>query len=120
MHTILHEVVDRSFVLGIVLAHTNLSVYLADWTGVLGSNRFDIHEDAHALVWVVVGICTMSPVQLGWDTSMSVIKEEEQYTTTFLREWTRSSPTRFLSIRRRRATTGCLRCRSRRAKGNME
>lgn len=51
-------------------------------------NSLILAQDAHALVRVVVGICTMSPSQLGWDTSMSVIKEKEQYTTTFLHEWT--------------------------------
>lgn len=44
MRMIFHEAVDRSFVLGIVLAHTKMSVYLADRTGVLGSSVFDIHK----------------------------------------------------------------------------
>lgn len=44
MRMVFHESIDRSFVLGIVLAHTKMSVYLADRTGVLGSNTFDIHE----------------------------------------------------------------------------
>ena len=44
MRMVFHEAVDRSFVLGIVLAHTNMSVYVADRTGVLGSSTFDIHE----------------------------------------------------------------------------
>ena len=44
MHMVFHEAVDRSFVLGIVLAHTKMSVYIADRTGVLGSEIFDIHE----------------------------------------------------------------------------
>ena len=36
---------------------------------------------------VVVGICTMSPAQLGWDTSMTVLKEQERYSSAFLRSW---------------------------------
>ena len=44
MRMVFHESVDRSFVLGVVLAHTKMSVYLADRTGVLGSHTFDIHE----------------------------------------------------------------------------
>ncbi|EPS97392.1 hypothetical protein FOMPIDRAFT_1025016, partial [Fomitopsis schrenkii] len=87
MRTMFHEAVDRSFVLGIVLAHTKMSVYVADRTGVLGSEIFDIHKDAEALTRVVVGICTMSPAQLGWDTSMSIIKEQERYSKGFLQRW---------------------------------
>ena len=44
MRMVFREAVDRSFVLGIVLAHTKMSVYIADRTGVLGSEIFDIHE----------------------------------------------------------------------------
>ena len=44
MRMVFHEAVDRSFVLGIVLAHTKMSVYVADRTGVLGSSIFDINE----------------------------------------------------------------------------
>ena len=36
---------------------------------------------------MVVGICTMNPAQLGWDTSMSVLKEQGRYSNAFLRRW---------------------------------
>ncbi|EPS96876.1 hypothetical protein FOMPIDRAFT_1025203 [Fomitopsis schrenkii] len=87
MRMIFHEAVDRSFVLGIVVAHASVSVYVADRTGVLGSRIFNIHEDPRDFIRVVVGICTMSPAQLGWDTSMTVLKEKERYTRAFLRGW---------------------------------
>lgn len=44
MRQIFHESLDRRFVFGIVLAQKNLYVYLADRSGVLGSEIFDIHE----------------------------------------------------------------------------
>ena len=44
MRMVFHEAVDRTFVHDIVLAHTNMSVYVADRTGVLRSSSFDIHE----------------------------------------------------------------------------
>ena len=44
-------------------------------------------QDAHSFVRVIVGICTMSPAQLGWDTSMTVIKEREKYSAASLRRW---------------------------------
>jgi hypothetical protein len=41
---VFHESIDRRFVFGIVLAQRNVSVYLADRSGVLGSEVFDMHE----------------------------------------------------------------------------
>lgn len=38
------ECVDRRFIFGIVLSRRNVSVYLADRSGVLGSQIFDMHE----------------------------------------------------------------------------
>ncbi|THH11573.1 hypothetical protein EW146_g7997 [Bondarzewia mesenterica] len=41
---IFHESHDRRFVIGITLAKTNVSVYIADRSGVLGSDKFDLHQ----------------------------------------------------------------------------
>lgn len=40
---IFRESHDRCFVLGIVLAHSDVTVYLADRTGVIGSAVFNLH-----------------------------------------------------------------------------
>ena len=44
---VFHESFDRRFVFGIVLARSNITVYLADRSGILGSETFDIHEVSH-------------------------------------------------------------------------
>lgn len=41
---IFHESWDRRFVFGIVLARSNITVYLADRSGILGSKTFDMHK----------------------------------------------------------------------------
>ena len=41
---VLHESVDRRFVFGLVLADRNITVYLADRSGVLGSTNFNMHD----------------------------------------------------------------------------
>jgi hypothetical protein len=41
---VFHDSIDRRFVFGIVLAQRNVSVYLANRSGVLGSEVFDMHE----------------------------------------------------------------------------
>jgi Fungal protein kinase len=41
---VFHEFFDRRFVFGIVLARSNVTVYLADRSGILGSENFDMHE----------------------------------------------------------------------------
>jgi len=85
MHMVFRESIDRSFVLGNVIACANMSVYLADRTGVLGSVVFNIHEEPRLLIRVIAGICTSSLADLGWDTSMSVIREQQQYSRSEVR-----------------------------------
>ena len=41
---VFHESFDRRFVFGIVLARSKITVYLADRSGILGSDYFDMHE----------------------------------------------------------------------------
>ncbi|KAH9835356.1 uncharacterized protein C8Q71DRAFT_811995 [Rhodofomes roseus] len=71
MHMVFHEAVDRCFVFGIIIACANMSVYLADRTGVLGSSVFNIHKEPRLFIRVIAGICTSSLANLGWDTSMT-------------------------------------------------
>lgn len=44
MRLIFHESVDRCFVLGLVLARSNVTVYLAHRAGIIGSRTLNIHE----------------------------------------------------------------------------
>ena len=46
---IFRESPDRCFVLGAVLSFSSMAVYLADRTGVVGSNTFNIHEVSTAV-----------------------------------------------------------------------
>jgi hypothetical protein len=41
---VFHESFDRRFVFGLVLARSNITVYLADRSGILGSENFDMHD----------------------------------------------------------------------------
>ena len=49
--------------------------------------RLTILQDPHNLIRVVVGVCTMSLAQLGWDTSMSLLREKARYSKAYLRGW---------------------------------
>ncbi|KAI0727481.1 hypothetical protein C8Q72DRAFT_446873 [Fomitopsis betulina] len=84
----IEEAMGRSFVIGIVVAHASVATYVADRTGVLGSEVIDIHKNPRDFIRVVVGISTMSPAQLGWDTSMTLIQARDQYTKESLVRWT--------------------------------
>ncbi|KAI0924109.1 hypothetical protein AcV5_010538 [Taiwanofungus camphoratus] len=70
---IFYESHDRRFVYGLVLAARNLYVYLADRSGVLGSEVFDMHTEPHKLIRVIAAIATLPASQLGWDTTMRAI-----------------------------------------------
>ncbi|KAH9833523.1 uncharacterized protein C8Q71DRAFT_849857 [Rhodofomes roseus] len=85
MLMVFREAVDRCFVFGIVVACADMSVYLADRTGVLGSVVFNIHKEPRSFIRVIAGICTSSLADLGWDTSMTVIRERNKYTQSQFR-----------------------------------
>jgi hypothetical protein len=44
IHQVFHESFDRHFVFGLVLARSNITVYLTDRSGILGSENFDMHD----------------------------------------------------------------------------
>jgi hypothetical protein len=44
LRQVFHESVDRRFAFGIVLAQRNVTVYLADRSGILGSETFNMHN----------------------------------------------------------------------------
>ncbi|KAI0924833.1 hypothetical protein AcW2_010357 [Taiwanofungus camphoratus] len=73
---VFYESHDRRFVYGLVLAARNLYVYLADRSGVLGSEMFDMHTEPHKLIRVIAAIATLPASQLGWDTTMRAIPKQ--------------------------------------------
>ncbi|THH19796.1 hypothetical protein EUX98_g8707 [Antrodiella citrinella] len=65
---------DRRFACGIAFAEEGyFRVYIADRSGVVGSELFCINEDPKVLIGLVIGIQRASPSALGWDTSMLLI-----------------------------------------------
>jgi len=50
---VFHESFDRRFLFGIVLARSNITVYLADRSGILGSEIFDMHVVSCFIIFVV-------------------------------------------------------------------
>ncbi|THH13566.1 hypothetical protein EW146_g6674 [Bondarzewia mesenterica] len=85
---IFHESHDRRFVIGITLAKTNISVYIADRSGVLGSDKFDLHQDPKSLIRLIAGIQTLPLSRLGWDPTMKLVASaafEENSTPS--RQW---------------------------------
>ena len=88
---VFHESVDRRFVFGLVLADRNITIYLADRSGVLGSTSFNMHDvrhhflygtlsnqfsltqDRRSLVHLIAGFSLIDIDRLGWDTTMTVV-----------------------------------------------
>ncbi|THH10375.1 hypothetical protein EW146_g8388 [Bondarzewia mesenterica] len=85
---IFHESHDRRFIIGITLAKTNISVYIADRSGILGSDKFDLHQDPKSLIRLIAGIQTLPLSRLGWDPTMRLVSSavfEENLTPS--RQW---------------------------------
>jgi hypothetical protein len=86
-----NESFDRRFVFGFVLARSNITVYLADRSGILGFENCDMHDvgDFHIHcgavpecypekvprlpVCVIAGFALFEAWKLGWDTSLTVV-----------------------------------------------
>ncbi|KAF7975929.1 hypothetical protein HWV62_8203 [Athelia sp. TMB] len=75
------ECIDRRHVFGLVLAGKKLTVYLADRSGILGSETFNIHEDPRQLIRVIAGLTTFRPSKLGWDPTLTVYDQNDQNST---------------------------------------
>ncbi|KAI0310980.1 hypothetical protein OF83DRAFT_1153013 [Amylostereum chailletii] len=67
---------DRRFVYGLLFSKRNLTVWVIDRSGVLGSCAFDLHQDPRSLVRVVVGLLIKDPSEVGWDPSMLTYVED--------------------------------------------
>ncbi|KAF5374620.1 hypothetical protein D9615_008970 [Tricholomella constricta] len=67
----LREQLDRRFVPGLLLSGSQLAVWVADHSGVLGSQTtFDIHKEPKRFIQVILGCSILPPERLGWDTTM--------------------------------------------------
>ncbi|KAF7965965.1 hypothetical protein HWV62_40730 [Athelia sp. TMB] len=80
MRQIFRECIDRRFVFGLTLARSKMAVYLADRSGVIGSEHFDIHKasrllfkaEPKKLIHVILAMATMEHHRLGWDPTLTV------------------------------------------------
>ncbi|KAH9835348.1 uncharacterized protein C8Q71DRAFT_765355 [Rhodofomes roseus] len=81
---VFRESADRCFVLGLVVACANVSVYLADRTGVIGSTVFNIHDEPKVFIRVIAGLASFSLDRLGWDTSMTTIHQQRIFSRSDL------------------------------------
>ncbi|KAF7976946.1 hypothetical protein HWV62_4994 [Athelia sp. TMB] len=80
MRQIFRECIDRRFVFGLTLAGSKMAVYLADRSGVIGSEHFDIHKasrllfkaEPKKLIRVILAMATMEHHRLGWDPTLTV------------------------------------------------
>ncbi|KAF7978562.1 hypothetical protein HWV62_45486 [Athelia sp. TMB] len=77
------ECIDRRHVFGLVLAGRKLTVYLADRSGILGSETFDIHKEPLQLIRVIAGLTTFRPSKLGWDPTFTVYDKNDQNSTRY-------------------------------------
>lgn len=50
----LYEQVDRRFIFGLVYAQTQLTVWLVDRSGALGSKSFDVHEVRRSRLFILL------------------------------------------------------------------
>ncbi|KAF7975932.1 hypothetical protein HWV62_8209 [Athelia sp. TMB] len=77
------ECIDRRHVFGLVLAGRKLTVYLADRSGILGSETFDIHKEPLQLIRVIAGFTTFRPSKLGWDPTFTIYDKNDQNSTRY-------------------------------------
>ncbi|KAH0580066.1 hypothetical protein H2248_002880 [Termitomyces sp. 'cryptogamus'] len=75
MHQVLIEQLDRRFVLGFVLLFDELTLVLFDRSGVTMTKKaINIHKKPKIFIRIMTGLSSMSPAQLGWDTSMEIYR----------------------------------------------
>ncbi|KAF7978565.1 hypothetical protein HWV62_45492 [Athelia sp. TMB] len=75
------ECIDRRHVFGLVLAGRMLTVYLADRSGILGSETFDIHDEPRQLIRVIASLTTFRPSKLGWDPTLTIYDPNDRNST---------------------------------------
>ncbi|KAH9945519.1 hypothetical protein B0H21DRAFT_809280 [Amylocystis lapponica] len=75
MRQVFREQVDRRFVLGLALCKTDLSVWLCDRSGLIGTQTpINIHKEPEKFIQVIAALALLNPEQLGWDTSMKLYR----------------------------------------------
>jgi hypothetical protein len=75
---IFREQPDRRFTFGFVLALQCLIVYVADRSGALCSVPINIHQTPKIFIQVMASLSLLSPSQLGWDTTMKILKNPKK------------------------------------------
>ncbi|RDB19067.1 hypothetical protein Hypma_014321 [Hypsizygus marmoreus] len=75
LRQVLREQVDRRFVPGMLLCKTELSVWLADRSGVLGTQTtFNVHERPKRFIQTILACSILPAERLGWDSSMRLCR----------------------------------------------
>ncbi|KAH9937956.1 hypothetical protein B0H21DRAFT_894112 [Amylocystis lapponica] len=75
MRQVFREQADRRFVLGLALCKTDLSVWLCDRSGLIGTQTpINIHKEPEKFIQVIAALALLNPEQLGWDTSMKLYR----------------------------------------------
>ncbi|KAF5374687.1 hypothetical protein D9615_008968 [Tricholomella constricta] len=87
----LREQLDRRFVPGLLLSRNQLAVWVADHSGVLGTQTaFDIHKEPKRFIQVILGCSILPPKRLGWDTTMRLCSNpsarEPEYVHSFYKD----------------------------------
>ncbi|EIN08098.1 hypothetical protein PUNSTDRAFT_144526 [Punctularia strigosozonata HHB-11173 SS5] len=75
MRMVLSEQVNRRFVLGLLLCGTELSIWMCDRSGLVGTHRaFDIHESPLLFIRTIMAFYRMDALRSGWDTDMKLLR----------------------------------------------
>ncbi|RDB18915.1 hypothetical protein Hypma_014319 [Hypsizygus marmoreus] len=75
LRQVLREQVDRRFVPGMLLCKTELSVWLADRSGVLGTETtFNIHKYPKCFIQIILACSALPPERLGYDLTMRLCR----------------------------------------------
>ncbi|KAG5730086.1 hypothetical protein E4T56_gene1850 [Termitomyces sp. T112] len=75
MRQVLTEQLDRRFILGFVLLFDELTLVLYDRSGVtITDEAINIHQQPERFIRIVTGFSSMTPAQLGWDTTMQIYR----------------------------------------------
>ncbi|TFY71661.1 hypothetical protein EVG20_g1347 [Dentipellis fragilis] len=74
MRRIFSRQLNRQFVIGLIICGLDMTVWLCDKSGLLGTSvPFNIHKSPEKLIRVIAGMSLLKPAQLGWDTTMRTI-----------------------------------------------
>ncbi|KAF8518112.1 hypothetical protein BU17DRAFT_48989 [Hysterangium stoloniferum] len=77
MQQMFGEQLDRRFAFGLTLCSDQLSVFLFDRSGMLGTKEaINIHMSPRELIQVIASFSILKPHQLGWDPSMKIYYPE--------------------------------------------